>query len=288
MLNGDSVIDLIRQRFSCRTYLDHPLPESSLQRLQNFLHQLLPAPFGGIANFSVIAASKDDTNALGGLGTYGFIQNPAGYVVGTMESNAKNLEDYGYQMEQIVLYATSLGLGTCWLGGSFTRSSFAKKIHATEDQIIPAVTAIGAIADPAKAREGFLRKQIRADKRLEWNQLFFDGQFDRPLSHQAGGKWNIPLEMIQIGPSGSNKQPWRVVRIGKNWHFYLQRTKGYRIGVINRLLKIVDIQRLDMGIAMCHFELSARELGYDGFWQIQDPEIEKTDSDTEYITTWVA
>jgi len=49
---------------------------------------------------------------------------------------AKNLEDYGYLMEAIILKATELNLGTCWLGGSFTQSNFARKINAADNEIV--------------------------------------------------------------------------------------------------------------------------------------------------------
>ena len=39
----------------------------------------------------------------------------------------------------IIYGAAALGLGTCWLGGSFTRSSFARKIGANKQALIPAV-----------------------------------------------------------------------------------------------------------------------------------------------------
>ena len=50
----------------------------------------------------------------------------------------KNLEDFGYTMERIILFATDLGLGTCWLGGSFTKSRFAEKISANGSERVPA------------------------------------------------------------------------------------------------------------------------------------------------------
>lgn len=45
------------------------------------------------------------------------------------------------------------------------------------------------------------------------------------------------------------------------------------------------MQNIDMGIAMCHFELSARELGLNGDWQVSDPLMQT--GDTEYIVSWI-
>ena len=46
------------------------------------------------------------------------------------------------------------------------------------------------------------------------------------------------------------------------------------------------MQRVDMGIAMSHFELTANELGLKGTWVIQEPKIEKPDRLTEYTVSW--
>ncbi|MBU4444830.1 MAG: hypothetical protein L6422_01520 [Candidatus Marinimicrobia bacterium] len=48
----------------------------------------------------------------------------------------------------------------------------------------------------------------------------------------------------------------------------------------------IDLQRVDIGIAMCHFELSARELQLSGHWQAVDPGIAHPEG-TEYILSWV-
>jgi hypothetical protein len=287
MLTTKPITDVIRQRFSCRTYLETPIPTEKRQKLRGFIESMLNGPFGGRPHFSLVAADKQDSRALKDLSTYGFIKDATGYIIGTLDSGEKNLEDYGYQMEQIILFATSLDLGTCWLGGSFTRSSFARKISAENDALIPAVTAIGEIASVEDARNGLLRRQINADQRLPWTQLFFNQRFGTPLAQPDAADYGTPLEMLRLGPSASNKQPWRVVKDGSAWHFYLKRTKGYPQGTLTRFLGIADIQRLDMGIAMCHFELTARELGLPGKWACAEPAIAKPDELTEYTVSWV-
>jgi hypothetical protein len=282
------ITDIIRQRFSCRTYIEQPIAAEKRRKLQTFIDALQSGPFGGRSHFHLVAADNGDSRALKDLGTYGFIQGATGYIIGTLGTDEKNLEDYGYQMEQIILFATDLDLGTCWLGGSFTRSSFAKKINAADDALIPAVTSIGEIANVEDARNGLLRRQINADQRLPWEQLFFNQNFGVPLMQKDAGDYATPLEMLRIGPSASNKQPWRVVKDGSVWHFYLQRTKGYRQGTLTRFLGVADVQRLDMGIAMCHFELTAHELGPPGKWFGAEPAIAKPDELTKYIVSWVS
>ena len=282
----ENITTLIRQRFSCRTYLREPISESKLQKLQQFIDGLPEGPFGGRPEFHLVAAENQDSQVLKDLGTYGFIQGATGFIVGSLSPGEKNLEDYGYLMEQIILFVTSLQLGTCWLGGSFTRSSFARKINAGPDVIIPAVSSSGEMIDPEQARKGVLRRQVKGDQRLAWDKLFFDNNFGTSLSLEAAGAWGTPLEMLRLGPSASNKQPWRVIRRGSQFHVFLQRTRGYRESSLTRFMGIVDIQRLDTGIAMCHFELTARQLGLTGGWTVLEPAIARPDDQTEYCVTW--
>jgi hypothetical protein len=101
------------------------------------------------------------------------------------------------------------------------------------------------------------------------------------------GEYAASLEALRWGPSASNKQPWRIVRINNAFHFYLTRTKGYgKESLLFTLLRLADLQRVDMGIAMCHFELTARELNLAGRWTVREPDIAKPGDSTEYIVSW--
>jgi len=274
------VTDVIRRRYSCRQYLPAPIEEEKRRRLADFCAATGPGPFGAPVRFAFVAATEQERSALRGLGTYGFIKNPTGFILGAMGPGEKNLEDYGYQMERIILCATDLGLGTCWLGGSFTKSRFARKIGARREETVPAVTSVGHIADPGGL-------PVHRTSRLPWEALFFRERFGSLLSREEAGAYAIPLEMVQSGPSASNKQPWRVVQDGAAWHFCMQRTPGYPGAIATRLLRIADMQRLDMGIAMCHFELTARELGLVGGWEECDPALALPEL-TEYTVSWIA
>jgi hypothetical protein len=274
------VTDLIRRRYSCRTYLAQPIAQDLRQRLAGFCAVTGPGPFGAPVRFGFVAATEQDRSGLRGLGTYGFIKNPTGFILGAMGPGEKNLEDYGYQMERIILCATDLGLGTCWLGGSFTKSSFARRIGARRGETVPAVTSVGHIAGQGGS-------PARRTSRLSWEALFFRERFGSPLLREEAGAYATPLEMVRLGPSASNKQPWRVVQDGAAWHFCMQRTPGYPGVVATRLLRIADMQRLDVGIAMCHFELTARELGLVGHWEIRDPGLALPEL-SEYTVSWIA
>jgi nitroreductase len=281
-----SIQEIIQQRFSCRSYLDEAIREDDQRKLREVLETLHVGPLGTRARFNLVAATQDDRLSLKGLGTYGFIKHPTAFIIGAIEGGQKNLEDYGYLLELAVLAATDLGLGTCWLGGSFTQSSFAKKISLRDSETIPAVIASGNMIEK-HGRNGQIRRYLSANRRLPSEQIFFAEKFCNPLVTELNGTYAKPLEMVRRAPSASNKQPWRIVRMGNSWHFYLQRTKNYGKGtMLFGILRLADLQRVDMGIAMCHFDLTARELGLHGRWSVEDPKIQIPEK-AEFTVSWI-
>lgn len=277
--------EIIRNRVSCRSYVPTPIEPEQRDRLQNLLSASTIGPLGTMMRFALAAAGAQDRTVLKGLGTYGFVRGAAGYIIGAVTHGEKNMEDYGYLLEQAVLMATDVGLGTCWLGGTFTRSAFAREISLGPDESIPAVAAVGHAAHRRRWLDSYIRRRAGSDHRLPWTAIFFDEAFGAPLSPEAAEDYRLPLEMVRLGPSASNNQPWRIVRAGALWHFFVRRTRGY--GYRNMaLLHLADLQRVDMGIAMCHFDSTAREMGLTGRWVVSEPDIEKPDPLTEYIVTW--
>lgn len=286
MLTTQTITQILTRRFSVRMYQETPIPNEIQKDLQVRLKAIRKGPLGSPVRLELVAAAADDTQALRGLGTYGFIKNPTGFIVGAVKMGEHAMEDYGYAMEEAVVEATALGLGTCWLGGSFTQSGFARKIGKLEDEIIPAVTSTGYALEDVRVLDRS-RQHVGADQRLPWENLFFDGRFGIPLRRETAGHYQEALEMIRIGPSAQNRQPWRVIRDGSRWHFYCQRTPRYGKGtLIFALLRLADLQRVDVGIAMCHFGLTAREQGQSGSWNTNNPDLPPLDKNTVYIATW--
>lgn len=283
-----TIDNIIRQRTSVRTYTKSRIEPQKEKTLEQFLKTLSTGPFQSKMRFRLITANPSDENALKGLGTYGFIKNPAGFIVGAVEeSGPKSLEDFGYAMEKLILCATDLGLGTCWLGGSFRKSRFAEAIGLHERESVPAVTPVGNPADKKSLLDSLLRKSAGSDKRMPWEQLFFHDSFTTPLARDCAGSYAVPLDMLRLAPSASNKQPWRVIKeTGKTvFHFYLKRTPNFNRSE-KKYFRMPDLQRVDLGIAFCHFELTAREQGLHGKWELCEPAMNHLPEHTEYVATW--
>ena len=279
-------METITRRFSCRTFSGEALAEKDRVNLAEAAVAMTSGPFGSRLRFALAAATPGDTAALKRLGTYGMIRGASAFILGAAEPRGMYLEDFGYAMERLILHATGLGLGTCWVGGLFTRGTFSRRISASPRERIPAVAAVGLIPDLAKAQEGLTRRLARGSTRKPWEDLFFDAAFGTVLAAERAGDYASPLAMVRLAPSASNRQPWRIVRTGTSWHFFITRTPRYPPPFSRTLFGIEDLQRVDSGIAMCHFELAAREQGLRGRWVVRPPAIPMPDSLTEYSATW--
>jgi hypothetical protein len=274
-----SISETIRVRRSCRTYSDRPIEPERLAELKGCLASNTRGLFGNSTRFELLDFNELGAEEIRTLGTYGVIRGARLFIVGVVRKQPKAMEDYGYCLEKIILKATSLGLGTCWLGGTFRRRGFARAMNLSGAEYLPAITPVGYPGKKRSLTDRLFRFSAGSDQRKPWNELFFDRDADTPLQRESAGRYEIPLECVRLGPSASNKQPWRIVRDRGAFHFYLNRTPGY-----DTLIKDIRLQNVDMGIAMCHFELSANELGEDGVWEVHPPQTPS--GDREYIVSW--
>ena len=189
------------------------------------------------------------------------------YILGKMKKELNAEEAFGYELEEVVLYLKSLGLGTTWMAGTFSRSDFEKAINLKSDEIMPCVTPIGYKAAKMSIREKLMRKGIKADTRLDFNDLFFKNDFNTKLDNEDLDKYKDILELVRLAPSAVNKQPWRLLICGNTVHFYKKANKGFdKDGM--------DVQKVDMGIALNHFVqgLKAKNLNYE--LSCENPNVE--------------
>lgn len=278
-----TIIETIRTRRSCRTYSGRAIEAEKISELKDFLASNTKAPFGSKIRFLLLDFNDLEISELKNLTTYGVIKGARQFIVGAVEKQPKAMEDYGYSMEKNILKATSMGLGTCLLGGTFKRSGFAGKINLGETELLPVISPIGYPSDKRSVVDRTFRFIASSDKRKPWHELFYLNGIDSFPDKENSGGFEIPLECVRIAPSASNKQPWRIIK-GKDqnaFHFYLKRTPGYE-----NTAKDIRLQNVDMGIAMCHFDLSARELGLTGDWNVSNPQIKS--GGMEYIINWIA
>ena len=267
----EHLTELIRSRRSVRTFDGKDLRAEDLNKLTAFMAEL-KNPYGIPVECKLLDARQQTLKCpvVSGTDLY----------VGAKAKRVPHIEEaFGYSFEMLVLYAQSLGIGTVWVGGTMDRAAFEQAMALEEDEMMPCMSPLGYPAEKMSFKESMMRKGIKADSRNSFETFVYDGAFGVPLTPEKAGSLAHPLEMVRLAPSAVNKQPWRVVRKENTVHFYLKHSKGFVSEAAG------DMQKIDMGIALCHFALAAEESGLDIQFCVNDPGI-VTEPDTEYIASY--
>lgn len=267
--------ETIKKRKSVRNYEKRGLSEQQRSEIVTYMNQI-ENPFQVKVKFHFLETELLDKGQK--LGTYGVIQGAKDYLGVTVKNTDFAMEAVGYAFEMLVLYATSLGLGTCWMGGTFNRNQFKTAMEISENDVFPIISPIGIPLEKRSLTDTLVRKIAKSDQRKEWQELFFSTSFENILSKEDASDYVTALELVRIAPSASNKQPWRIVKDGELFHFFKVQGYGDVFGY--------DIQSVDMGIAACHFELALKEKQIVGeFYKEQDIKIELPEK-TTYSFSW--
>ena len=265
----ESAKRLIRARRSVRTFDGRPLSEGDLADLEAFVEGPTN-PFGVPIDFRILDAQAHGLSSAAVVGESTYLAAKVGRV-------EHGEIAFGYSFENACLHALSLGVGTVMLAASLSREAFEKAMGVQPDEVLPAASPLGYPAGKMSIRESMMRKALGADKRLPFGELFFEGDFSKGRVQDGADPVDEALEMARLAPSAGNKQPWRAVVDGDAVHFYEQHSmKESALG---------DIQKVDVGIALCHFDLAMRESGRAGEFSFADPGI-ACPQGVEYIASY--
>ncbi len=257
-----NLIEVIKKRASVRTYeqntnIDFNLLEAKIAMVNSKI-----GPFGNKINIQLVQSNVDSKDIK--LGTYGMIKGASNYLVVTCFDDLNSMLDLGYLFEEVVLYATHLGLGTVWMAGTFSKKHFQEAVGLEADMLMPIVSPIGKEA----TKKSFVNKYVAKSKahvRKDFGTLFIDNT-GKPLVLDES-PYMQALEMLRLAPSAMNKQPWRVIKDGDTFHFY---NNGKN-----------DTTNIDLGIALYHFDASLKYLNVEGTFTIETNSLKPG-----YVATW--
>jgi nitroreductase len=234
-------------RRSRRSFIDRLPEEEKLGKLEKVCREFRPFA-GARAEFLRNSPEKVFKGIVGG---YGKITGAPYYVAFIDSSGSPNTEEgIGYTGEGVILEATALGLGTCWVSGFFRPEAVKEHIALADNERVYAVTPIGYTEKGFSMKEKFYSGAAGSPKKKPLEKIV-EGK--APESWQAKA-----IEAARIAPSASNRQPWRFVVGEKSITVRVDTAKDS-----DRFPK-----RLDCGIAMLHIELGARAAGKKGQWEM--------------------
>lgn len=272
-----AVVDIIQKRVSTRTYEDSEIDENTL-RILDFRLREIERDATIPVRFEVIRRNGNHNGKAEKLSTYGVISGANHFILGITENKEIDELAFGYSFEKVILAATDLHLDTCWLGGALKREDFANHVHLGPEEYVHTITPIGHHRDKFRLMHSTLRTVMRSKTRKPWSELFFDQSAQNPLTEERAGRYYVPLEMVRLGPSGFNSQSWRILMLGNTFHFFIA---NHKIGRYPGY----DLQKDDLGVAKCHFELAAHEEGLRGRWI--STTMEDVPQEWTYVMSWV-
>lgn len=241
--------DAIPQRVSRRRFDGRLIPEAVLSRIDERCR--IVESEDGTAR-PVLVRQADQSVFTGFVGSYGRVQGSPSLIafVGTGDCEV----DAGYVGQAMVLHATSAGLDTCWVAGSFDARAAKRLVDLRRGERIVAVSPLGYATPETSRVERLQHTLIRPRARL-------------PLERIAPGSERWPhwaveaAKAVRLAPSGVNRQPWRM------------RMESDAL-VISAAPKAYWTAPIDCGIAMLHAELGALHAGVQGDWErLPEPDI---------------
>ncbi len=267
-----SFIELVRTRRSVRSFDGNGVEQNVLDELKKCAEEMTN-PYGKKIRFVFLDAEENGLSSPVLTGEKCYVS-----AVASVEEHID--EAYGYSFQKLLMKAHELGLGTVWIGGTMPREKFEKASGLKDGEVMPCMSPLGVTAKKMSVKETLMRKGVKADWRMKFEELFCVGDFDTPLSEQCAREHGLydDLEAVRLAPSAVNKQPWRIVTDGNKAHFYEKHDKGF-------VTAGYDLQRIDLGIALYNFETQLAEEGRKPVLSIENPGIKVPDG-IDYIATY--
>lgn len=251
--------EAILTRRSVRRYAGRDVPAGLLKQLADFAQEIEPLVQSADFSYSIRPAKNNElTSAAGG---YGRILSATLVIVPHIADGPNALVDFGFRTEQLVIHATRLGLGSCWVGALRHEASAAEEFSVPPGSRIGAVIALGypETGIVGRAANRLIRSAAGAGSRPPLERLVL-GQ-GAPTSKQQ----RKVLEALRAAPSTGNARPWRVVLREGLLYLAVKEDAGYY-----RLSGNVGYHLVDAGIGMANLSLALKALDRPAPWTLLD------------------
>lgn len=225
-----SIKDAIARRKSSRSFNMSGLTKDELSRITEYANNI-PSLLPGIKIKAEIIGPNDVKSIMKWRAPH--------YISIYAEDSAAGLMNIGFVYEQVVLYLTSLGIGTCW-----ATSISPKEKHESDGTKWAAVIAFG-----------------RTQGEEVWREA---GSAKRKASKEVYDKKDALLEAARLAPSSMNNQPWRFEHEGNTILVYCKKQ-----GLLKKWM--VSQNHIDIGIALGNIKAVSDSFHFTLF----DKEVEK-------------
>ena len=209
----------MKARHSVRSYTDQPISQELIQKLNS---EIKACNREGNLHIQLVTNEKKAFDGL--MAHYGKFSGVQNYIALVGKKNSDLDEKLGYYGERIVLLAQSLGLNTCWVAMTVSKSIVKKNIEVKFDEKLRIIISLGY-----GSTQGAEHKSKEISKFCTMNQQnpqwFIDG-----------------VKAAMLAPTAMNQQ---------KFYFDLD---GSKVSA-KSLGKFYS--KIDLGIVKYHFEIGA-------------------------------
>lgn len=250
-----NLYEAIFVRKSIRKYKMKALDESILNDIMNFAGSLRMLYEGISVEYKIVDSINEPINFKGP-----FSFKAPYYLVLFSTKEEGYCYNAGYLLEQISLYLTTKGIGSCYLGMAKPKKG---KLEVLDHEYVMTL-AFGE-------GEQEIYRTVDNAKRL-------------PIEDIAIYKENISrnvkaiMQAVRMSPSSMNSQPWKFVVYDNRIHIFNKKQ-------IFKTTALKEVQEVDIGICIAHLLVSADELWVDCVVQHFDNISNKTFKKYDYVTS---
>ena len=224
-----TLLEAIETRHSVRKYINKEIPTDIIVALQDKIEECNKV---GNLNIQLVL---NETRAFTGMLSYGSFSGVKNYLV-MVGKKAKDLDErVGYYGEQLVLYAQTLGLNTCWVGLSYRKVPEAYNVGKEEKLVCMIALGYGVTQGIGHKIKTVEQVSNASDITPSW---FKKG-----------------VEAALLAPTAVNQQKFSFEHVGvKNNCHQIRAKKGF---------SMIGYTKMDLGIAKYHFEVGAGQDNFD-------------------------
>ena len=193
-------LQTLQSRHSVRAFREEALSDTHVKKLKACITMINTHQQG--LKFQLIT---NDPDPLAGFSkSYGVFTNARNYMAAVVDTATPDvLERAGYYAEQVVIKSCELGVGSCFVGGTYNESKVKAQLRAGEKVLF--LVLLGYPAEKTKFMAKIMAKMVHL-KRMDAEQ-FFEPSGDLT---EAVGKFpflTVGLEAVACAPPHSTSDP---------------------------------------------------------------------------------
>ncbi len=224
-----TMFEAIEKRSSRRSYLNTAIESGKMVKMKEAIQK-----YNTVSGMS-IQLIENGSKAFRNFGkSYGMFSGVRSIIALVGKTSDQNLQEKaGYYGELLVLEASIIGLGTCFVGATYDKKNCPCIVE--DDETLVCVITIGNVDDSPGWKERMIHKMNHK------GQIQLEGLFD---SDQELPSWFIKgMRAVKAAPSAMNRHVPKFSYKSGTVCAYVDKTDGFNL--------------VDLGIAKANFEIAA-------------------------------